>query len=73
MSNQSEQFGRDRPRTKVINRAGASEAVYGLGFIGALVYFIQHAATFGMGVLGVLKAVVWPAILIYQVLAALKM
>jgi hypothetical protein len=30
-------------------------AVYGLGFIGALVYFIQHAATFWEGVLGILS------------------
>ncbi len=48
-------------------------AVYGLGMIGAAVYFIQHAASFGDGVLGVLKAIVWPAFLIYQALGALKM
>jgi len=41
-------------------------AVYGLGFIGSAVYFIGHAATFGAGVLGFLKAIVWPAILMYQ-------
>jgi hypothetical protein len=49
-----------------------SGAVYGLGLIGALVYFIQHAATFGDGVIGVLKALVWPAFLIYKVLEILK-
>jgi len=47
---------------------GASGAIYGLGFIGAVVYYIQHAATFGAGVLGVLKAIVWPAMLIYKAL-----
>ncbi len=60
-----------RTRTKVVN-SGASQAVYGLGFIGALVYFIQHATTFWIGVLGVLKAMVWPALLIYKVLELLK-
>jgi hypothetical protein len=40
-------------------------AVYGLGFIGAAVYFIGHAASFWIGVLGFLKALVWPAFLIY--------
>lgn len=56
------------------NYAGSSSgAVYGLGFIGAAVYFIQHAASFGDGVLGVLKAMVWPALLIYKVLGLLKM
>ena len=61
-----------RPYTKIVNRTNASVPVYGFGFIGALVYFIQHATTFGMGVLGVLKAVVWPALLIYKVLEMLK-
>jgi hypothetical protein len=41
---------------------------YGMAFIGALVYFLQHASTFWMGVLGVLKAIVWPAILVYRLL-----
>jgi len=46
-------------------------AVYGMGFIGAAVYFIQHANTFWMGVLGILKAFVWPAFLVYKLLAFL--
>lgn len=49
-----------------------SGAVYGLGFIGAVVYFIQHAANFGEGVIGFLKALVWPAFLIYKLLELLK-
>ncbi|HNW27982.1 MAG TPA: hypothetical protein PKN50_05875 [Spirochaetota bacterium] len=40
--------------------------VYGLGFIGAAVYFISNATGFWMGVLGFLKAIVWPAILVYE-------
>jgi hypothetical protein len=50
------------------HHAGGGDAVYGIGLIGALVYFIQHAAGFWMGVLGILKAIVWPAILIYRLL-----
>lgn len=46
---------------------------YGLGFIGAVVYFIQHAANFGEGVIGFLKALVWPAFLVYRLLEFLKM
>ncbi len=52
---------------------GAASGAYGLGFIGALIFYIQHAATFGMGVLGVLKAMVWPAMLVYKLLEFLKM
>lgn len=47
---------------------GASGSVYGLGFIGAAVYFISTAATFWIGVLGVLKAIVWPALVVYEIL-----
>ena len=37
--------------------------VYGLGLIGAAVYYVQHATGFWMGVVGILKAIVWPAML----------
>ena len=50
-----------------------SSVIYGLGFIGALIYFIQHANSFGTGCLGFLKAIVWPAILVYKSLEFLKM
>jgi hypothetical protein len=43
-------------------------AVYGLGLIGALIYFLQQADTFWEYVLAVLKAVVWPAFVVYQAL-----
>ena len=51
---------------KDINRNAPAGAVYGMGFIGAAIYFISHATTFWMGVLGFLKAIVWPAILVYE-------
>jgi len=54
-----------------IHQGGAS-AVYGLGFVGAAVYFFSHATTFWMGFLGLLKALVWPAFLVYQALGILS-
>jgi hypothetical protein len=51
---------------------GTCGGAYGLGLIGAAVYFIQHATTFWGGVIGLLKAMVWPAIVVYQLLAFLK-
>ena len=48
-------------------------AIYGLGFIGAAVYYISHAIGFWNGVLGLLKAMVWPAFLIYELLKFLGM
>ncbi len=52
---------------------GAGGAVYGLGLIGALVYFIQSATSFWDGVYGVLQALVWPAFFVWGVLHALKL
>jgi hypothetical protein len=49
-----------------IQNNAQSGAVYGLGMIGAAVYFISSATGFWMGVVGFLKAVVWPAFLIYE-------
>lgn len=48
-------------------------AIYGLGMIGAAVYFIQHSTGFWSGVLGLLKAFAWPAMILYKVLDLLKM
>jgi hypothetical protein len=56
-----------------MNNNGISGGIYGLAFIGALVYYIQHAATFWLGVLGFFKALFWPAMLIYKLLEFLKM
>ena len=44
---------------------------YGLAFVGALVYYIQHAQSFMEGVFGFFKALAWPAILIYKLLELL--
>ncbi|HEY5982558.1 MAG TPA: hypothetical protein VIU38_03735 [Anaerolineales bacterium] len=60
-----------RPIVKNIYR-NASDAVYGLGLIGAAIYFIQQAPTFWLGVLGILKAIVWPAFVVYRLLEFLK-
>lgn len=53
-------------------KKGTSGAVYGLGFIGAAIYFIQHATSFWVGILGLLKAIVWPAVLVYKLLGFLS-
>lgn len=44
---------------------------YFLGFIGAAIYYIQTATGFWMGVLGFLKAIVWPVFLVYGLLKSL--
>ena len=53
--------------------SGASEAVYGLGFIGALIYFLQTATSFWAGLIGILNAFVWPAFLVYKAFELFRM
>ncbi len=53
------------------HRHGPSGGIYGLAFVGAAVYFIQQSDSFWTGVLGFFKAIVWPAILLYNILASL--
>jgi len=49
----------------------SGDAVYGLGVIGAAIFFIGQATTFWTGVLGLLKAFVWPVFLVLNALKAL--
>ena len=53
---------------KVVVQGGGSDSVYGLGMIGAWVYYIGRATTPRLRVLGFLKGLVWPAMLVYEVL-----
>lgn len=52
---------------------GMLGGAYFVTIVGAAVYFIQHATTFWGGVLGLLKAFVWPAFVIHKVLEILKL
>jgi hypothetical protein len=47
---------------------GSCGAVYGLGFLGALIYFISNATSVLLVFLGILKAFFWPAYLVYYAL-----
>ena len=57
---------RQRPQT-----ASPGEAVYGLGLIGALVWYWQQAQSPRERAVSVLKALVWPAFLVYDAHKAL--
>ena len=48
-------------------------AIYGLGVLGAAIYYISTATSFWIGVLGILKAFVWPAFLIFELMKYLGM
>ena len=57
-------------RSRIIRQ---SSPLYFIGFVGAAIYFIQHANTFWMGALGFLKAIIWPGLLVYKLLEYLKL
>jgi hypothetical protein len=48
-------------------------AIYGIGMLGALVYFMQHANSFWSVVTGVLKSFFWPGVFVYKVLEMWQM
>ena len=50
---------------------GCSNPIYGLGVVGALFYFLSNATTFTMVMIGIGKAIFWPAILMFQLLTFL--
>jgi hypothetical protein len=47
---------------------GSAGALYFVGSIGALIYFMQAANGFGAVITGFLKAMVWPAYVVYKLL-----
>jgi hypothetical protein len=56
-----------------MSSCGTWGTIYGMGFLGSAVYLVQHAAGFWAGVLGIIKALFWPAVLMYELLEHLAM
>jgi hypothetical protein len=54
--------------TRMRGKGSGGDAVYAIGIIGAAIYYVQTASGFWMGALGLLKALVWPAFLVYELL-----
>lgn len=50
----------------VRDNGGHGAAVYGLGLIGALIYYLQHATTFASVLFGIIKAILWPAFIVFR-------
>ena len=50
-----------------------SSPIYCLGVAGALFYFLQNVSGFGAVMLGIGKAFIWPALLMFKLLTYLQM
>ena len=57
---------------KVVNKGGPAGGFYIISFFGAAVYFVQLSNGFGEFIVALLKALVWPAYLIYHVFELLR-
>lgn len=51
---------------------GDSGMIYFLGVVGALFYFLKGVTEFSAILLGIGKAIVWPALLMFELLSYLK-
>ena len=58
----------EEQKKEVKIQGGSSDAVYGLGLIGAWVYYIGRATTFREGVQGFFKGIFWPAFVVHDLL-----
>ena len=52
--------------------SGATGAVYGLGFVGSLFYFVSQAVGFWAVILAILKSFAWPGMLVFHLLKFLN-
>lgn len=54
--------------TRQYQNSRGGDAVYGLGLIGALIFYLQQAEGFLEILLAILQAFVWPAFVVYDLL-----
>jgi hypothetical protein len=55
----------------VVQRRSGGDAVYGLGLFGALIYYVGHASGFWPVVWAIVKGILWPAFVVYDLLGHL--
>jgi len=72
MTAEIESTEQEDQKIQVRVQGGSSEAVYGLGLIGAWVYYIGRATTTQEKVRGFFKGLFWPAYLVYALLKFLN-
>jgi hypothetical protein len=68
MTDEIESTEQEDQKIQMRVQGGSSEAVYGLGLIGAWVYYIGRATTTQEKVKGFFKGLFWPAYLVYALL-----
>jgi hypothetical protein len=72
MTTELTQTKQEHQEPKVIVHGGGSDAVYGIGLIGAWVYYFKRAATNQERIQGFFKGLAWPAFLVYELFGFLE-
>jgi hypothetical protein len=62
----------EHQKPKVIRQGSGSDAVYGIGLIGAWVYYLRRATTPQERIQAFFKGLVWPAFLVYELFVFLE-
>jgi hypothetical protein len=71
-SEATEQEHKPESRQIIVKNQGSSGSLYGIGLIGAWVYYIGRATTNQERVRGFFKAFAWPGVLVYELLKFFK-
>lgn len=72
MTTQGNLSEQEDKKMKVKVQGGSSDAVYGMGLIGAWVFYISRATTFEDRIIGFFKGLFWPAFLVHELLEFLN-
>lgn len=54
------------------HKGGNSCAIYGLGVIGSLFYFLSGVSGFSAVMVGIAKSIFWPAFVVFKILGLLQ-
>jgi hypothetical protein len=66
---QTSALKKEKKKTNTVSQSPGAGFIWFLGFIGAFVYYLQQADGFVPGVVAFLKALAWPAFLVYKLLS----
>jgi|TARA_Y100000310_G_scaffold144610_1_gene143856 hypothetical protein len=64
---------KSRKKCKSNFNCTTGDGTYVLGFVGAFIYYLATTTGFWNGILGFLKALVWPAFVIFELMKFLGM
>jgi len=72
MTTQEQLITQEQKKPTVTRSSGGMDAVYGIGMIGAWVFYFKRASTPKERGLAFLKGFAWPAFLVYSLLELLE-